>query len=42
MDYVCYWDEKTKTQKTRPCTPAEQAEVDARRAEAAAKALLNK
>ena len=31
-DYVDYWDDKSRTQKRRVCTAAEQAAIDAARA----------
>jgi len=34
-DYVDYWDSEAGEQKLRACTPAEQAEIDSRRAAAA-------
>lgn len=32
MDITCYYDNETGKMKTRPCTPEEQAEIDAARA----------
>lgn len=36
IDYIDYWDAEEGKQLRRPCTPEEQAEIDARRAMAAA------
>lgn len=33
---VCYWDAETQSQQERDCTPAEVAEIDARKADAVA------
>lgn len=36
MSYkICYWDEKTNSQKERPATIEETAEIDARKAQSA-------
>ena len=32
MSKTCYWDEKLKMQCERDCTPAEEAEIAARKA----------
>lgn len=33
MEYItCYWDEKQKCQKERPCTPDEISEIETRKA----------
>lgn len=32
MDITCYYDNASGKMKTRPCTPEEQAEIDAARA----------
>lgn len=34
-DFIDYWDDEEGVQKRRPTTPAEQAELDALRAQAA-------
>jgi len=35
---VCYWDDATQSQQERDCTPAEIAEIEARKAESVAQA----
>jgi len=39
-DKICYWDDEAEEQRERDATPEEQAEIDERRASAAANAAI--
>lgn len=40
MDKICYWDADAREQRERDATPEEQAEIDARRANAPIEAKM--